>query len=1196
MKKIFHVFSMLLLLGSLQVDLCAMQEPDDATTPVEIPVDHPNSGLINGQSICYLNAVIQCLSNLKTFREKLLAHEDTYQNNPLVLNLIRLFKDLRTTTEPAIQNDTLIGHVKTLITNQSGNAREHFQDADEILTLLLGQINKPNKISLELQLDQKVKCLGAHGAAGCQHESPKHETHETIALPLDEIATQNTLQALLESFFTSSFAHDYVCDGCGKKNTSFKTSRISKNQDELIITLKRFNSDGTKIDTSISFPMELDLKPYSTDGLKQQAGVDLSYELVGFVCHGGNHYISFVRDFGNGEWYMYNDSAVSDEINLQLIQGITTTGSFSLNSQIFTPYILFYQKNGIGGQTLAHPTAQQSVDQDEGEDWDSSDGEDELQPPTTKGFFSWFLGWATGNNQREDERRKQEEVKLQEEAIKKRQEEKLRMRRETRLQEEVIEKRQNLGLMKVEALPYLNSVVQCLSNLKKFKTKLFASENDYKDDFLILSLINLIKRLKNSSESLGNQDFVEQAKILVQQSKNNEVALQVADEFLNLLFDRLHTQDMEPLNLLINIITQCIKNKDISGCEYSLDEDGVVQPKTSLCFKELKSVQEILAKQFSPSFDKGYTCKCCHKAGTSVITQKFLRCPSELIISLQRFDSSGNKDLSPVILPLILDLTPYLSHELLQQIDQAPYELVGIVCCNRNSQYYSYMKNIASDKWFRYNDESVVEVSNQEIKTLADSGIDSQNFVPYILFYELKESECHTSASQAQQSSTATKDQRSNAKNTQEIMAQMTKLWNIKKQQERDLKRAQGVAKSADKNLVNAQLDGADLTDLDLNGADLTGASLIGATLVRTKLNGTILANAKLNNAIISDVQLCNATLKNTDLNNSTITNITAHNITISDGTKFENATISSLNLKNIKLQNVSFANATLKNITFSTSLIDHVNMAHIQAEELYLNESSLTNIDFSRACIVGLDISNANIIGDWLNFRYATIKTGCIRGTTTSRRPSPGERSDGITEKENTGLIMDTVGVSTLVTSTAFGTVTIPIPIVGSAAGFFYGLFLVGVELIIHDEYLDSKKDFGASNINSILLNSDFYGASLQDVIVQHVKLGNCMNIGRIRKAVGTNFDNIVSSNPKDLDDLRHKGACVNEIPSDEFKVLWPTKGNDQKVFWVKLLAGAAHGTLSGTISKVETNLRDKQQEAKYKSFISEEIQKTRK
>ncbi|MFA6534867.1 MAG: pentapeptide repeat-containing protein [Candidatus Babeliales bacterium] len=426
----------------------------------------------------------------------------------------------------------------------------------------------------------------------------------------------------------------------------------------------------------------------------------------------------------------------------------------------------------------------------------------------------------------------------------------------------------------------------------------------------------------------------------------------------------------------------------------------------------------------------------------------------------------------------------------------------------------------------------------------------------------------------------------------------MAKICGIKKQQELDLQRAKLLAQSSDKNLVNAQLDGADLTDFDLNGADLTGASLVGAKLIGTKLNGANLTNAKLNNAILSNVQLCNATLKNTDLSNSTITNITAHNIAITDGTKFENATISSLILKDVAIQNVSFANAKLKNVRFSTSVIDHVNMVHIQAEELYFNESLLMNIDFSRAYIVGLDISNATIIGTNLNFRYATIKTGCIRGKTISRTPKSGERTDGITERDDLAarISFNKMGVLSKLAQYS--------PAIRKDPGLFYGDLLkfeceispsVTVLNFAYSKFLDWQRDFGISNINSILLNSDFYGASLEDVLIQHVKLGNCTNIGRIRKAVGTLFDNIVSSNPRDLDDLRHKGACVNEVPADEFKVLWPTTEKDWKDFFITLASSAAQGTISSIISRAEERItgRQQQQEAKIRDFIAAEIKR---
>ena len=681
-KKNFHVLSMMFVLfqALLQVNLYAMRDAEDgqpgssSTQTSRTPegqkrtfdsvsstrsiVSHRNAGLINGRNICYLNAVVQCLSNLKAFRSTLLGNKAFYQQDciddtpenrakkTLVLNLIKLFENLRTTDASAVEDKDFTALAKKLIEDIPANQRKAYQDADEFLTLLLSQIHEPDKISLELQLDQKVKCSGAGEVRGCQHESQKHEYHETIALPLNEIETHNKLQTLLTDFFKPSLANGYQCkcDSCKKVDTSFKSSEILEDQDILIITLKRFTADGRKIMNPVELTIELDLNPYSANELKSREGVNLLYELTGLVCHGDNHYISIVKDFENGNWYAYNDSSVS-EINEQLIQGIVKAGCFSLSFQNFTPYILFYQKKHPTAQAPAQPAAQQSGAESEDDDFDSSDdeaglrepssqkrkGDDDLQDPEAaasmagsltsmqqsqeqeyKSFFIKFYDWITHSSQKDEALRNQEEARIRELAIKKRQE-------ELRTQAEALEKRQNVGLMQVSTVPYLNSVVQCLSNLKNFKARLVSSENNYEDNFFVFSLINLIKNLKVSSKSIMDQNFVEQVKILIQQSKNTETAFQVADEFLNLLLGQLHVQDKQPLNLSINIITQCLKRKDILGCEYASDKGGVVQPKTTICLNQLKSVQEILEAHFAPFFDKSYACQRCHQAGTSEI-------------------------------------------------------------------------------------------------------------------------------------------------------------------------------------------------------------------------------------------------------------------------------------------------------------------------------------------------------------------------------------------------------------------------------------------------------------------------------------------------------------------------------------------------------------------------------------------------
>jgi hypothetical protein len=73
-------------------------------------------------------------------------------------------------------------------------------------------------------------------------------------------------------------------------------------------------------------------------------------------------------------------------------------------------------------------------------------------------------------------------------------------------------------------------------------------------------------------------------------------------------------------------------------------------------------------------------------------------------------------------------------------------------------------------------------------------------------------------------------------------------------------------ANLSDADLINADLSGANLSDADLRGADLRGANLINADLSGANLSGANLINADLINADLSNADLLNANLSDADL------------------------------------------------------------------------------------------------------------------------------------------------------------------------------------------------------------------------------------------------------------------------------------------------------------------------------------------
>jgi ubiquitin C-terminal hydrolase len=94
----------------------------------------------------------------------------------------------------------------------------------------------------------------------------------------------------------------------------------------LIICLKRFNNDRTKINTNISFPLE-NLNINTVDAAKNV------YDLYAVCNHvgdlNGGHYFSYVKQDGN--WYEMNDGLIKNIVNTSRINN-------------HYAYILFYQK------------------------------------------------------------------------------------------------------------------------------------------------------------------------------------------------------------------------------------------------------------------------------------------------------------------------------------------------------------------------------------------------------------------------------------------------------------------------------------------------------------------------------------------------------------------------------------------------------------------------------------------------------------------------------------------------------------------------------------------------------------------------------------------------------------------------------------------------------------------------------------
>jgi len=125
----------------------------------------------------------------------------------------------------------------------------------------------------------------------------------------------------------------YKCGKCKRKVAARKRFSVYRAPNVATFQLKRFDSDrifGGKITKYVSYPEELDLRPYMSDSTKSAINYQLSAVLV-HLGHSSNsgHYFCFIKN-SNGFWYRMDDSNVT-VVNKNVV----------LQQQA---YILFYTK------------------------------------------------------------------------------------------------------------------------------------------------------------------------------------------------------------------------------------------------------------------------------------------------------------------------------------------------------------------------------------------------------------------------------------------------------------------------------------------------------------------------------------------------------------------------------------------------------------------------------------------------------------------------------------------------------------------------------------------------------------------------------------------------------------------------------------------------------------------------------------
>lgn len=233
-------------------------------------------------------------------------------------------------------------------------------------------------------------------------DNPEHfsESEHDISLITVGVKGKPTLQEALEAYVEGDKLDDWKCADCNKVVGALKRSCYKTLSNTLIIHLKRFDYTidamgdikQYKILDSFEFPLELDMEPYTTEGIAKKEAIEREkkkrgipedeewnpediempqihpksyylYELVGILVHSGTqdagHYYSFIKERTKGKnaWFEFNDTLVRPfDIKRRL-----RAECFGGEKEARSAYILFYQRCAPEPESFVVPDSLQQA-------------------------------------------------------------------------------------------------------------------------------------------------------------------------------------------------------------------------------------------------------------------------------------------------------------------------------------------------------------------------------------------------------------------------------------------------------------------------------------------------------------------------------------------------------------------------------------------------------------------------------------------------------------------------------------------------------------------------------------------------------------------------------------------------------------------------------------------------------------------
>ncbi|XP_044002330.1 ubiquitin carboxyl-terminal hydrolase 2-like isoform X2 [Aphidius gifuensis] len=333
------------------------------------------NGLRNIGNTCFMNSVIQCLSNTRPLLEYLLNEQYLNDINTTTSSmkgaLIKAFAQVihelwESSGERVVNTTALKTQIQKFAPRFMGYAQ---QDAQEFLRYLLEGLHEDvNRVTIKPQpilTDIPDHYTDSHKAAegwkrylrsedstvvddfvgqlrsslhctSCDHESITLDPFWDLSLPIPARSGTVKLNQCLEHFTkveTLDGDEKPTCSKCQMRRKCTKSFRIQKFPKILVIHLKRFSPTErfrSKLSVLVDFPLTgLDFSAFAAPGVQ-----GCTYNLYGVANHSGTpysgHYTAYCKHPYSGDWHEYNDSRVT-----------TVSGSSVVSSEA---YVLFYEQ------------------------------------------------------------------------------------------------------------------------------------------------------------------------------------------------------------------------------------------------------------------------------------------------------------------------------------------------------------------------------------------------------------------------------------------------------------------------------------------------------------------------------------------------------------------------------------------------------------------------------------------------------------------------------------------------------------------------------------------------------------------------------------------------------------------------------------------------------------------------------------